>query len=50
MIYVPKKLSNPEEFSKKKEELEHIFEDSRKAILRLLVKIKTPLIIKAVNE
>lgn len=46
IIYTDKKLTNPEEFEKKKIELDNIYDDSRKAILRLLVKIKSPFIIK----
>ena len=47
IIYTPKKLSEAQTFEKKKSELDFIHESSRIALLRLLLKIKSPLTIKA---
>ena len=42
IIYTDKKLTDPLEFEKKKNELDKVYEKTRKAVLRLLVKIKLP--------
>ncbi len=49
IIYSDKKLQNPENFADQAKNLEGIYDDSKRAILRVLVKIKSPTIIKALD-
>ena len=42
LIYTSKKISDPLEFTKSKKELDNIYDSEKKAILRILLKIKSP--------
>lgn len=50
IVYTEKKLSDPLEFEKKKKDLEDIYENTRKGVLRLLVECKSPFILKVIDE
>lgn len=46
IIYTPKKLEDPENFIGTAAQLENIYDDYKTAVLRVLVKIKSPKILK----